>query len=71
MSAARPWKPPLWLIALDGVGVLLLALGLHAHYAPSTALAPYRLGLLGLGGAMMVAGALSAIVLVLRHRAHR
>ncbi|HZH43969.1 MAG TPA: hypothetical protein VEY50_07820 [Lysobacter sp.] len=69
MGTARPWKPPAWLIALDAVGVVLLALGLHADSGPPNPLAPYKLGLLGLGGAMMVAGALSALVLVVRHRA--
>ena len=34
MNTSLPWKPPVWLLLLDCLGMALLALGLHVHYAP-------------------------------------
>jgi hypothetical protein len=52
-----PWKPPMWLFALDVIGLLLLGLGLAMQFAPETALsqalpAALRLPLLAVGGVL-------------------
>lgn len=33
---STPWKPPIGLVLLDGVGLILLAAGLTLHFAPTT-----------------------------------
>ncbi len=53
-----PWKPPMWLIALDFAGLALLALGLAMQCAPDSAVARalpaiFRLPLLTFGGGLL------------------
>ncbi len=73
MNALAPWKPPFWLLALDIAGVVLLGLGLHVHYAPGSttvarALESLALPLTVLGGLMVAAGSVLALLQVLAHR---
>lgn len=68
-----PWKPPLWLLALDIGGFLLLGLGLVLHYVPGTALSQalpgtLRLPLLIIGGCMFAAGWSGMLFSLLAHR---
>ncbi len=54
-----PWKPPMWLIALDFVGLALLGLGLAMQFAPDSAVAralpaTLRLPLLAVGGGLFL-----------------
>ncbi len=54
-----PWKPPMWLIALDFVGLALLGMGLAMQFAPGSAVAQalpatFRLPLLAVGGGLFV-----------------
>lgn len=57
MTGKTFWKPPLWLVALDAAGALLLGLGLWMRMDPDSGLArglsePARLGVLVVGGAL-------------------
>ncbi|QSX79880.1 hypothetical protein [Agrilutibacter solisilvae] len=66
------WKPPLWLLAVDAVGIVLLGLGLFMQYNPQAplaqgALAVLRLPLLVAGGAACLLGALAAAWLAVAH----
>ncbi len=68
-----PWKPPIWLLALDIGGFLLLGLGLVLHYVPGTALSQalpdtLRLPLLIIGGCMFAAGWGGMLLSLLTHR---
>lgn len=68
-----PWKPPLGLLALDVLGVVLLAIGLAMHFAPDAALAQalpgtLRLPLLIIGGAMAALGWAGMVASLLAHR---
>ena len=52
-----PWKPPVWLLALDAIGLLMLGLGLTMQFAPDSAVAhsmpaSFRLPLLTVGGGL-------------------
>ncbi|MFZ2752862.1 MAG: hypothetical protein WAZ48_05390 [Lysobacteraceae bacterium] len=69
----NPWKPPMWLLALDIGGFLLLGLGLAMHYLPGTAVsqalpATLRLPLLIIGGGMFAAGWGGMLLSLLVHR---
>jgi hypothetical protein len=53
-----PWKPPMWLFALDAIGLLLLGLGLVMQFAPDSEVAQsfpasYRLPMLTVGGGLL------------------
>lgn len=55
----RPWKPPMWLVLVDSLGIFALGLGLLMQFAPesavSRALPPgARLPLLIFGGVTFV-----------------
>ncbi len=68
-----PWKPPLWLLALDIGGFLLLGLGLVMYYLPQAAVsqalpATLRLPLLIIGGCMFAAGWGGMLLSLLTHR---
>lgn len=59
--ASTPWKPPLWALALDLLGVLVLGLGLLMQFSPASAIAQalpatLRVPLLALGGVMLLLG---------------
>jgi hypothetical protein len=67
------WKPPLWLLALDTIGLLMLGLGLLMQLAPDSALAQslpagVRLPLLGIGGGFFVLGWVGLAMSMLEHR---
>jgi hypothetical protein len=53
---AKPrWKPPIWLLLLDGIGILLLMLGLLMQFSPDSGVAlvltpAAKLPLLVIGG---------------------
>jgi hypothetical protein len=68
-----PWKPPLGLLALDVLGVILLAMGLVMHFAPDAALAQalpgtLRLPLLIIGAGMAALGWAGIVASLLAHR---
>ncbi|MCL1634343.1 hypothetical protein M2650_06805 [Luteimonas sp. SX5] len=68
-----PWRPPFWLIFLDLIGMVSLALGLNLHYAPQAPLIPglpaaIKVPLLVFGGAIIAMGSIIAVRLVLAHR---
>ena len=70
---AAPWTPPLWLLALDAIGLLLLGLGLLMQLAPHSALAQalpagVRLPLLGVGGGLFVLCWVGLAMSMLEHR---
>lgn len=59
--APTPWKPPLWALALDTLGLLVLGLGLWMQFSPASAIAQalpatLRVPLLALGGVMVLLG---------------
>lgn len=72
--APPPWKPPLWALALDILGVLVLALGLLMQFSPASAVAEalpatLRVPLLALGGVMVLGGwAGLAMSMIAHHR---
>ena len=73
MQTARVVKHLVLVGAWDAIGVVLLGLGLHAHYAAgattlAATLAPGRVPLLWAGGAMLAAGRVAATLVVLRAR---
>ncbi|MCY7313723.1 MAG: hypothetical protein LH491_08900 [Pseudoxanthomonas sp.] len=73
MNQPTPWKPPLWLLSLDLLGVLFLAAGLLLHFAPDTGLAAVfppllKLPLIVLGGVMLLAGVVLLLKTVVGHR---
>jgi hypothetical protein len=73
---ATPWKPPLWLLALDLVGMLLLAGGLILQFAPDSGLAAalpptLRLPLLAIGGTCFMVGWVGLLLSILEHRRQR
>ncbi len=68
-----PWKPPIWLIALDFAGLVLLGLGLAMHFAPDSAVARilppvFRLPLLTLGGVLFVGCWVALAMSVIQYR---
>ena len=70
---AAPWRPPLWLLALDAIGLLLLWLGLLMQLAPDSTLAQalpagVRLPLLGVGGGLFVLCWVGLAMSMLEHR---
>ena len=73
MQTARPVKQLALVAAWDAIGVILLGLGLHAHYAVgatalAATLAPWRMPLLWTGGVMLAAGSVAVTLVVLRNR---
>jgi hypothetical protein len=73
MPARPPWKPPPWLLALDVVGVLLLAGGLVLQFAPESGIAmalpaALRVPLLALGATVFLAAWVGLLVSLLEHR---
>ena len=67
------WKPALWLIALDAVGLSLLALGLVMQFAPGSALGQalppsLRLPLLILGGSLFAICWMVLAMSIIGHR---
>lgn len=71
--ATPRWKPPVALLAMDIVGVALLAFGLLLQFEPgvSAALslpAGARVPLLVVGGAMMAVGWIGLVRSLLAHR---
>ena len=67
------WKPPMWLLALDGIGVLMLVSGLAMQFAPTSplvqALPPgFRLPLLTIGGGLFVFCWAGLVMSLLDHR---
>lgn len=59
--APTPWKPPMWALALDLLGMLALGLGLLMQYSPGSSIAQavpdtLRVPLLALGGVMLLGG---------------
>lgn len=72
-ASKTPWKPPIGLLAMDVIGVGVLALGLLMQFAPDSpvaqALPPtLRLPLLVVGGAMAAMGWIGLVVSLLSHR---
>ncbi|MCX7043047.1 MAG: hypothetical protein NT117_10370 [Gammaproteobacteria bacterium] len=70
-----PWKPPMWLLALDFIGLGLLGLGLAMHFAPDSAVAQalpatLRLPLLALGGGLFAFCWSCLVMSLLDHRRH-
>ena len=68
-----PWKPPMWLFALDAVGLLLLVLGLMMQFAPDSGLAQalppsFRLPLLVAGGGLFALCWAGLAMSLLEHR---
>lgn len=71
--AKTAWKPPIGLLALDVLGVALLAVGLVMQFAPDAALAQAlpptaRLPLLIIGGGMAAVGWAGMVISLLAHR---
>jgi hypothetical protein len=59
--APTPWKPPLWALALDTLGLLVLGLGLLMQFSPASPIAQalpatLRVPLMALGGVMLLGG---------------
>lgn len=72
-SRKTPWKPPVGLLAMDLLGVALLALGLAMQFAPESPLAralppTLRLPLLIVGGAAAAMGWAGLVASLLAHR---
>ncbi len=70
--APTPWKPPLWAMALDILGILVLGLGLLMQYSPASAVAQalpadLRVPLLALGGVMLLLGWAGLAMSVIAH----
>lgn len=70
---STPWKPPVALLALDGLGTVILAAGLMMHYAPEGPLAGVlppaaAMPLMVVGGCMLAAGSIWAVKSVFAHR---
>lgn len=68
-----PWKPPMWLIALDFTGLALLGLGLAMQFAPDSAVAQalpatFRLPLLAGGGGLFAFCWAGLVMSLLDHR---
>jgi hypothetical protein len=68
-----PWKPPMWLFALDAIGLLLLGLGLAMQFAPDSTLsrslpAALRLPLLAAGGGLFAFCWAGLVASLLDHR---
>ena len=71
--ARTPWKPPLWLLAVDFVGVIALGIGLFIHYNPHSALAAGPVGalkwpLLAAAVPLLLLGWIGALRLALARR---
>jgi hypothetical protein len=54
-SAKPRWKPPVWLLVLDGIGILLMTFGLLMQFMPDSGVAQLlppaaKLPLLVIGG---------------------
>ncbi len=67
-----PWKPPLWLFALDAIGLLLLGLGLLMQFAPDSSVAlslpaSFRLPFLAVGGVFFAFGWVGLAMSLLTH----
>ena len=70
--APSPWKPPLWALALDLSGLLVLGIGLLMQFAPDSAVAralpaDLRVPLLALGGGMLLLGWAGLAMSVIGH----
>jgi hypothetical protein len=71
--APTPWKPPLWALALDTLGLLVLGLGLWMQFSPGSATAQalpttLRVPLLALGGVMVLLGWAGLVMSMLASR---
>ena len=68
-----PWGPPLWLVALDAIGLLLLGLGLSMQFMPDSAVArslpaSFRLPALAIGGVLFACCWAGLTMSLLAHR---
>ena len=73
LPARTRWKPPLWLLAVDVVGLVALGIGLFIHYNPHTALASgpaaaLKWPLIVAAVPLLLLGWVSALRLALAHR---
>jgi hypothetical protein len=67
------WKPPVWLIVVDALGLLALGSGLFIHYNPHSALATgpaaaLKWPLIVAAVPLLLVGWVSALRLALAHR---
>jgi len=74
--APTPWKPPIWLLLVDTLGLFALGLGLLMQFAPESGVAQSlppgaRLPLLVFGGATFVLAWYAMIRMLLSARPRR